>query len=78
LVACSDARRLARDSGDRGASSGAYLSIALLTFNLGVEMGQLLTVAVCYGIYRLLFRNAAWLPAARTASLYAIGSLAVF
>jgi hypothetical protein len=50
----------------------------LLTFNVGVEMGQLLTVAVCYGIYRLLPRDAAWLPRARMASLYAIGSLAAF
>jgi hydrogenase/urease accessory protein HupE len=56
----------------------AHLPIALLTFNLGVEMGQLLTVAACYGIYRLLPRDAAWLPRARLASLYAIGSLAAF
>jgi hydrogenase/urease accessory protein HupE len=56
----------------------AHLPIALLTFNVGVEMGQLLTVAACYGIYRLLPRDAAWLPRARMASLYAIGSLAAF
>jgi hydrogenase/urease accessory protein HupE len=56
----------------------AHLPIALLTFNLGVEMGQLLTVAVCYGIYRLLPRNAAWLPRARLAALYGIGTLAAF
>jgi hydrogenase/urease accessory protein HupE len=56
----------------------AHLPIALLTFNVGVEMGQLLTVAACYGIYRLLPRDAAWLPRARMASLYVIGSLAAF
>lgn len=56
----------------------AHLPIALVTFNLGVETGQLLTVAACYGIYRLLPRDAAWLPRARLASLYAIGSLAAF
>jgi len=56
----------------------AHLPIALLTFNVGVEMGQLLTVAVCYGIYRLLPRDAAWLPRARLASLYVIGTLAAF
>ena len=56
----------------------AHLPIALLTFNVGVELGQLLTVAVCYGIYCLLPRNAAWLPRARMAMLYGIGSLAAF
>jgi hydrogenase/urease accessory protein HupE len=56
----------------------AHLPIALLTFNVGVEMGQLLTVAACYGIYRLLPRDATWLPRARMASLYVIGSLAAF
>ena len=52
--------------------------MALLTFNVGVEIGQLLTVAVAYGSYRLLPRGAGWLPAARTAALYLIGSLAAF
>jgi hypothetical protein len=56
----------------------AHLPIALLTFNVGVEMGQLLTVAACYGIYCLLPRNTAWLPGARMAALYVIGSLAAF
>ena len=55
-----------------------HLPVALLTFNVGVEFGQLLTVAVAYGIYRLLPRGAGWLPAARTAALYLIGSLAAF
>jgi hydrogenase/urease accessory protein HupE len=56
----------------------AHLPIALLTFNVGVEIGQLLTVALCYGIYRLLPRNGAWLPRARLVALYGIGSLAAF
>ena len=29
-----------------------HLSVALLTFNAGVELGQLLVVAVAYLIYR--------------------------
>jgi hydrogenase/urease accessory protein HupE len=56
----------------------AHLPIALLTFNVGVELGQLLTIAACYGIYRLLPRDAAWLPRARIAMLYLIGTLAAF
>jgi hydrogenase/urease accessory protein HupE len=56
----------------------AHLPIALLTFNVGVEIGQLFTVGVCYVIYRLLPRDAAWLPRGRTTVLYAIGSLAAF
>jgi len=35
-------------------------------------------VAACYGIYCSLPRNAAWLPGARTATLYVIGTLAAF
>ena len=54
----------------------AHLPIALLTFNVGVEIGQLLTVAACYGIYCSLPRNAAWLPRARLTALYVIGTLA--
>jgi hydrogenase/urease accessory protein HupE len=55
-----------------------HLPIALLTFNVGVEIGQLLTVAVCYGVYRMLPKDAAWLPRARVAALYGIGGLAAF
>jgi hydrogenase/urease accessory protein HupE len=54
-----------------------HLPIALLTFNLGVELGQLLTVAVAW----LLWRLAARWPAAtrlRTAALYGIGSVAAW
>ena len=56
----------------------AHLPVALLTFNVGVELGQLLTVGVAYGVYRLLPRGAGWLTAARTGALYVIGSLAAF
>lgn len=56
----------------------AHLAIALLTFNGGVEMGQLLTLGICYGIYRVLPRHGAWLPQGRLATLYVIGTLAAF
>lgn len=56
-----------------------HLLLALLTFNVGVELGQLLTVAVAYALTRLA---RAQLPAlaARvpTPALYAIGTLAAF
>ncbi len=54
-----------------------HLPTALLTFNLGVEIGQLMTVAVAWLIWRLLQR---W-PAtarARTPLLYGIGSIAAY
>jgi hydrogenase/urease accessory protein HupE len=53
------------------------LFTALLTFNLGVEMGQLLAVGAAWLVFRLLQR---W-PAAqalRTPLLYGIGSVAAF
>jgi hydrogenase/urease accessory protein HupE len=54
-----------------------HLSVALLTFNVGVELGQLFVVGVAYLAYRAL---AAWptLALARTPALYAIGSLAAY
>ena len=54
-----------------------HLPLALLTFNLGVEAGQLLVLLLAWGLVTLLRR---W-PArrqARTAMLYATGSLAVY
>ncbi|HEV6964997.1 MULTISPECIES: HupE/UreJ family protein [Roseateles] len=54
-----------------------HLLVALLTFNVGVELGQLLTVAACWMLWRFASR---W-PAAqrlRTALLYAIGSVAAY
>jgi hydrogenase/urease accessory protein HupE len=54
-----------------------HLVVALLTFNVGVELGQLFVVAISFGIWRALSR----LPqfgAARTPALYAIGSVATY
>jgi hypothetical protein len=53
--------------------------MALLTFNLGVEAGQLLFVAAVVGVVhlgqRLIVNPPRWL---REAPAYAIGSLAAF
>jgi hydrogenase/urease accessory protein HupE len=54
-----------------------HLLVALLSFNVGVEIGQLLTVATAW----LLWRASARWPAAakaRTTLLYAIGSVAAY
>ena len=56
----------------------SHLPVALLTFNVGVELGQLLTVGIAYAVYRLLPRDAHWRHVARTAALYVIGSLAAY
>jgi hydrogenase/urease accessory protein HupE len=52
-----------------------HLLVALLTFNVGVEVGQLLVVGSALLLYRLLARNGRfdWL---RTPALYGIGALA--
>ncbi len=54
-----------------------HLPVALLTFNLGVEMGQLLVVGIAYLVYRLVARQPPF-ALARTPALYAIGSVAAF
>ncbi len=54
-----------------------HLLVALLTFNVGVEIGQLMTVAAAW----LLWRFAARWPQtgrARTAALYGIGTVAAY
>jgi hydrogenase/urease accessory protein HupE len=54
-----------------------HLLVALLTFNVGVEIGQLMTVAAAW----LLWRASARLPRlalARTVALYGIGTLAAY
>ena len=53
------------------------LSVALLTFNVGVEVGQLMVVAAAYLAYRAL---AAWprLAVGRAPALYAIGTVAAY
>jgi hydrogenase/urease accessory protein HupE len=54
-----------------------HLLVALLTFNVGVEIGQLFTVAVAWCLWRVAAR---WprLAALRTATLYGIGSVAAY
>lgn len=54
-----------------------HLSIALLTFNVGVELGQLLVVGIAFAMYRALSRTPQFV-AARTPALYAIGSVAAY
>lgn len=54
-----------------------YLPVALLTFNLGVELGQMLIITTALGLHRLA---ALWPKAAlgRTPILYCIGSVAAY
>ncbi len=54
-----------------------HLAVALLTFNVGVELGQLFVVALAFGLYRVLSR---WPQTvmARAPALYAIGTIAVY
>lgn len=54
-----------------------HLLAALLTFNLGVELGQLAVVGSLWAGWRLL-REQPWLARARTPVLYAIGSMAAW
>ena len=56
-----------------------HLLVALLTFNVGVELGQLLTVAAA-GLLFLLLRRlpVATLAPSRTVALYGIGALAAY
>ncbi|HEY0686368.1 MAG TPA: HupE/UreJ family protein [Steroidobacter sp.] len=54
-----------------------HLFVALLTFNVGVELGQLLVVVICYGVYRL-FAARPQFVAARKPALYAIGGIAAY
>lgn len=73
---------LAHGLGFAGALKGVglpenHLPVALLTFNAGVEIGQLLAVAVAWALWRL---GSHWprLAPARTVVLYGIGSLAAY
>jgi hydrogenase/urease accessory protein HupE len=54
-----------------------HLLVALLTFNVGVEIGQLMTVGAAWLLWRVTAR---WpqLMTARTAALYSIGSVAAY
>jgi hypothetical protein len=54
-----------------------HLAVALLTFNLGVEAGQLMTVLAAWLVWQVLRRS--WLAArARVPALYAIGGVAAY
>jgi hydrogenase/urease accessory protein HupE len=54
-----------------------HANVALLTFNLGVEAGQLLVVAAA-GLVLLAVRRMPRLELARRSALYAIGSVAAY
>jgi len=53
----------------------AHLPIALLSFNVGVEIGQLMVIALVWVLYRLFGHL---LGRLRVPALYAIGSIAAF
>lgn len=55
----------------------SHLPLALLTFNVGVEVGQLLMVGLAFGVVHLPFSQR-WLGRARRPALYAIGILAAY
>jgi hydrogenase/urease accessory protein HupE len=55
----------------------SHLLTALLTFNLGVEAGQLLAVGAAWALITAL-RRQPWLVQQRMPALYAIGSLAAY
>jgi hypothetical protein len=55
----------------------AHLPVALLTFNLGVEAGQLLAVGAAWALVALL-RRTVWAARLKTPALYAIGGLAAY
>jgi hydrogenase/urease accessory protein HupE len=54
-----------------------YLPTALLTFNVGVEIGQLMTVAAAWLVWRMLQRWPAF-ERGRVPVLYGIGSVAAY
>ncbi|MES2830544.1 MAG: HupE/UreJ family protein [Pseudomonadota bacterium] len=55
----------------------SHLPLALLTFNIGVEAGQLAMVALAYIVTRLL-AGKTWYTQARQPALYAIGIVASY
>jgi len=55
----------------------SHLPLALLTFNVGVEIGQLLTVLAAFALVRLPISRR-WLGLARRPALYGIGVLAAY
>jgi len=55
----------------------SHLPVALLTFNVGVEIGQLMTVLVAYAVVHLPISRRT-LERARTPALYVIGVVAAY
>ena len=55
----------------------SHLPLALLCFNLGVELGQLATVLLAFGLMRLPISER-YLGRARRPALYAIGAVAAY
>jgi hypothetical protein len=55
----------------------SHLPLALFTFNVGVELGQLFTVLLVYGVVRLP-ASRRWLGPARRPALYAVGIVAAY
>jgi hydrogenase/urease accessory protein HupE len=55
----------------------SHLPVALFTFNVGVEIGQLMTVLAAYVAVRLLLAKR-WFGRARTPALYAVGVVAAY
>jgi hypothetical protein len=55
----------------------SHFMLALLTFNVGVEIGQLLAVGAAWLVYRAV-RQLPVMPQARLAALYAIGTMAAY
>jgi hypothetical protein len=54
-----------------------HLPVALLTFNVGVELGQLLVVGLAFAVWKALAR-APQFVAARVPALYLMGSVAAY
>ncbi len=54
-----------------------HLPVALLTFNVGVEIGQLMVVGLAFAVWKALAR-APQLVAARVPTLYLMGSIAAY
>lgn len=54
-----------------------YLPTALLTFNIGVEIGQIATVSFAWLVW-LGIRKWSWVERLRTPALYGIGSMAAY
>ena len=55
----------------------SHLPLALLTFNVGVEIGQLMMVLAAHALWRLPIPGR-WLARARRPALYAVGVVAAY